>query len=98
MDWDLEWGTEMDASLAWRLGYEPFRKARPPSLDNVGMGVRYAAYNAPPQPESKMIEELKREMLEVEYQTAKRLAQEKFGRFYSAYAEAFGLRGTITKK
>jgi len=70
----------------------------PPSLDNVGMGVRCAAYNAPPQPEPKTNEELKREMLEVEYQTAKRLAQEKFGHLYEAYAKAFGLRGTITKK
>ena len=30
MDWDLEWGVEMDSSLAWRLGYEPGRKRRPP--------------------------------------------------------------------
>ena len=40
MDYDLEWGTEMDSSLAWRLGYVPGRRRRPPSLDNVGMGLR----------------------------------------------------------
>ena len=65
----------------------------PPSLDNVGMGVRCAAYNAPPQPEPKTNVEW-----EAEYLRGRRLAQEEFGHLYEAYAKAFGLRGTITKK